>query len=81
MMMVKFRFSNVTAECQPMDQSVINAVKIRYKRKLMLYLVMENEDLPSEERLKSVSLLKSIEWLADSWNEITCSTIEQSWIG
>lgn len=70
---------NVTAECQPMDQSEINAVKIRYKRKLMLYLVMENEDLPLEERLKSVSLLKSIDWLADLWNEITCSTIEQSW--
>lgn len=70
---------NVTSECQPMDQAVINAVKIRYKRKLMLYLVMENEDMPLEERLKSVSLRRSIAWLADSWDEVSPSTIEQSW--
>lgn len=70
---------NVTSECQPMDQAVINAIKIRYKRRLMLYLVMENTDLQLEERLKSVSLQRSIEWLADSWNEISCFTIENSW--
>ncbi|XP_055542586.1 jerky protein homolog-like [Wyeomyia smithii] len=70
---------NVTSECQPMDQSVINAVKMRYKRKLMLRLVLEDEDLKFEDRLKKVSLLHSIDWLATAWNEIGSSTIENSW--
>ncbi|XP_053691682.1 jerky protein homolog-like [Sabethes cyaneus] len=41
---------NVTSECQPMDQAVINAIKTRYKRKLMLALVLENDYLPFEDR-------------------------------
>lgn len=70
---------NVTAECQPMDQSVINAIKTRYKRKLMLKLVLENEDLPLEQRLKNVSLRQSIDWIAEAWDEISQVTIENSW--
>ncbi|XP_062541584.1 jerky protein homolog-like [Armigeres subalbatus] len=42
---------NVTSECQPMDQSVINAMKRKYKRKLMLKLILENEHLTFEDRL------------------------------
>lgn len=70
---------NVTSLCQPMDQSVINAVKVRYKRKLMLKLVLEDEDLPFEQRLRKISLRQSIDWLAASWDEISQSTIENSW--
>lgn len=62
-----------------MDQAVINAIKMRYKRKLMLKLVVEDEDLPFEERLKKVSLQHSIDWLAAAWDEISSSTIENSW--
>ncbi|XP_065082426.1 tigger transposable element-derived protein 2-like [Ochlerotatus camptorhynchus] len=70
---------NVTAECQPMDQSVINAIKTRYKRKLMLKLVLENEDLPLEQRVNNVSLRQSIDWIAEAWDEISQVTIENSW--
>ncbi|XP_053691848.1 jerky protein homolog-like [Sabethes cyaneus] len=70
---------NVTSECQPMDQAVINAIKIRYKRKLMLKLVLENEHLPFNQRLKNISLSTCIEWLATSWDEISSSTIRNSW--
>ncbi|XP_055630510.1 jerky protein homolog-like isoform X2 [Toxorhynchites rutilus septentrionalis] len=70
---------NVTTMCQPMDQGVINAVKARYKRKLMLYLLLENEELKFEDRLKKISLLQSIDWLSSAWIEITPSTIENSW--
>nr|XP_029711570.1 jerky protein homolog-like [Aedes albopictus] len=70
---------NVTSQCQPMDQSIINAVKLRYKRKLMLFLVLENINLPFMQRLKKVSLRTSIEWLSSAWNEITSTSIENSW--
>ncbi|XP_065083210.1 tigger transposable element-derived protein 2-like [Ochlerotatus camptorhynchus] len=45
---------NVTSECQPMDQAVINAIKTRYKRKLMLKLVLEDEHLSFDQRLKNI---------------------------
>ncbi|XP_055622899.1 jerky protein homolog-like [Toxorhynchites rutilus septentrionalis] len=70
---------NVTSQCQPMDQSVINAIKTRYKRKLMLKLVLENEELKFENRLKKISLMQSIDWLSAAWDEISPSTIENSW--
>ncbi|XP_055523048.1 jerky protein homolog-like [Wyeomyia smithii] len=70
---------NVTSECQPMDQSVINAIKTRYKRKLMLTLVLENENLPFQDRLKKITLLQSVNWLSEAWDEITPSTIRNSW--
>ncbi|XP_062541142.1 jerky protein homolog-like [Armigeres subalbatus] len=70
---------NVTSECQPMDQSVINAIKTRYKRKLMLKLVLEDEALSFDQRLKKVSLKMCLDWLAASWEEINPSTIRNSW--
>lgn len=76
---VLFLPPNVTSECQPMDQGVISAIKRRYKRKLMLKLVLEDEHLSFDQRLKNISLKMSIDWLASSWDEISCSTIRNSW--
>ncbi|XP_055615309.1 jerky protein homolog-like [Toxorhynchites rutilus septentrionalis] len=70
---------NVTAECQPMDQAVINAIKRKYKRKLMLALILKNEHLSFEERLKKINLQQCISWLATSWEEISDKTIRNSW--
>ncbi|XP_055633536.1 jerky protein homolog-like [Toxorhynchites rutilus septentrionalis] len=70
---------NVTAECQPMDQAVINAIKRKYKRKLMLALILENEHVSFEERLKKINLQQCISWLATSWEEISDKTIRNSW--
>nr|XP_029718308.1 jerky protein homolog-like [Aedes albopictus] len=70
---------NVTSECQPMDQSVINVVKRKYKRKLMLKLILENEDLKFEDRLKKINLQQCIAWLAAAWDEISTKTIRNSW--
>lgn len=70
---------NVTSECQPMDQSVINAIKTRYKKKLMLKLILEDEHLAFNQRLKNVSLSQCLDWLASSWDEISATTIRNSW--
>lgn len=43
---------NVTALGQPMDQGVINAVKKRYKKKLMLHLLLDDQEALFENRLK-----------------------------
>lgn len=70
---------NVTSECQPMDQAVINAIKTRYKKKLMLKLILEDEHLSFNQRLKNVSLSQCMDWLASSWDEISAATIRNSW--
>ena len=49
---VSFLPPNVTSLGQPMDQGVLHAVKKRYKKKLMLHLLLDdNEDIVFEERL------------------------------
>lgn len=71
---------NVTSLGQPMDQGVLHAVKKRYKKKLMLHLLLDdNDDVIFEERLKRISLLQIIHWLHQSWEEISPKTIEGSW--
>lgn len=76
---VMFLPPNVTSECQPMDQAVINATKTRYKRKLMLKLILENEHLKFEDRLKKITLQDCIDWIAEAWDEISPMTIQNSW--
>ncbi|XP_055614988.1 tigger transposable element-derived protein 2-like [Toxorhynchites rutilus septentrionalis] len=61
------------------SQAVINAIKRKYKRKLMLALILENEHLSFEERLKKINLQQCISWLATSWEEISDKTIRNSW--
>ncbi|XP_039450534.1 jerky protein homolog-like [Culex pipiens pallens] len=70
---------NVTALGQPMDQGVINAVKKRYKKKLMLHLLLDDQEALFEDRLKNVSLRQTIDWLDQAWTEISSKTIEGSW--
>ncbi|XP_055527978.1 jerky protein homolog-like [Wyeomyia smithii] len=70
---------NVTAECQPMAQAVINAIKRKYKRKLMLALILENDHLSFGERLKKITLQTYISWLATSWEKISDKTMRSSW--
>lgn len=71
---------NVTSLGQPMDQGVLHAVKKRYKKKLMLHLLLDDTDCSIfEERLKKISLRQVIDWLHQSWDEISHKTIEGSW--
>lgn len=70
---------NITSLGQPMDQGVLNAIKKRYKKKLMLHLLLNDEDLALEEKLKQISLRDVINWLHQSWEEISNKTVEGSW--
>lgn len=76
---MKFLPPNVTAICQPMDQGPIQATKMRYKKKLMLELLLANENIPFEQRLKEITLKQSIDWLVDAWQEVTPETMINSW--
>ncbi|XP_053699386.1 jerky protein homolog-like [Sabethes cyaneus] len=70
---------NCTSEGQPMDQGVINSIKKRYKKKLLLNVVLTNENLSMDDRLKKITLAECIEWVAEAWDEVSASTIYNSW--
>lgn len=71
---------NVTAVCQPMDQGVIQALKLKYRRQLLRYLISavdNDEDYISA--LKKIDVLDVIRWVAEGWEEILPTTIVSSW--
>ena len=63
---------------QPMDQNVIYAIKARYKHK-MIASILANDNERIEESLKAFNLLNVIHMLNNSWNELPCSVIANSW--
>lgn len=71
---------NVTSLGQPMDQGVIAAIKMRYKKKFLnQLLLLEDENSSFEERQKKVTLLHCVNWLRESWDELSAETIKNSW--
>ncbi|XP_062534755.1 jerky protein homolog-like [Armigeres subalbatus] len=76
---VVFLPPNCTSEGQPMDQGVINAIKKRYKKKLLLNVVLAADEFSVDDRLKKISLAESIEWVAEAWDEVSACTISNSW--
>jgi hypothetical protein len=63
-----------------MDQSPINALKSKYKKKLSEFLILNcDKNMSFPERLKKVNLLTSVEWIAESWKTLKVSTIRNSW--
>jgi hypothetical protein len=71
---------NVTSIGQPMDQSPINALKSKYKKKLSEFLILNcDKNMSFPEWLKKVNLLTSVEWIAESWKTLKVSTIRNSW--
>ena len=71
---------NITSLIQPLDQGVLIALKRRYKRKLLHRLIIEDENGSSIiDFLKSVNMKVVVEMIAESWEEISASTLRKSW--
>ena len=63
---------NATSVSQPMDQGVIKCVKVFYRRRLvnlMIKRLEQGQDLPT------ISILRALQLLAASWNDVTKTTI------
>ena len=76
----KFLPANVTSLIQPMDQGVIEAVKKRYKKKLLGRLIIEEESGKSIVNfLKEINLKVVVDFVHQSWTETTKDTLRKSW--
>lgn len=76
----KFLPPNATSLIQPMDQGVLQAVKKRYKKKLLRKLIVQDDrGVSIKDFLKSVTMKTVSELVAEAWEEIQPSTLRKSW--
>lgn len=72
--------ANVTSVCQPMDQGILEALKKKYRHRLLSCLI-EAIDSGSDvvEKLKKIDMLDVIRWISEGWNEIPAISFVRSW--
>ena len=68
---------NCTPLLQPMDQHVIQAIKIHYRKQLLLDLIAD--DTEPAEALKCFNLKNAIFNLHTSWENVSAELIKKSW--
>ena len=79
---VKLQFfpPNTTSKSQPMDQGIMQAMKLKYRKRQLQYQIghMEKDKtLSGPELLKKISVLDAIYWTNNSWSEVEKSTMEK----
>lgn len=71
--------ANVTSVCQPMDQGVLQALKKKYRRRLLSYIIAAIDNTEVAAALQSVDMLDIIRWVSEAWDEIPSLTLVRSW--
>ena len=71
--------ANVTSLIQPMDQGVLQAVKMKYKKLLRRLIIEDDVGGSIIDFIKSINMKIVVELVAESWNEICSTTIRKSW--
>ena len=76
---IKLQFfpPNITSLLQPMDQGIIQSVKLKYRKKQLQFLIkqMDKCSKTGSEILKDINILRAIFWINKSWNEVEITTI------
>lgn len=66
---------NTTSVIQPMDQGVLENIKCRYKRDLLLRLLNQDETETIPEFTRTLNIKDAVLMAAKSWSEVEQSTI------
>lgn len=74
---VLFLPPNCTPILQPMDQHVIQSVKLFYRKNLLKKIVDSETDIP--ETLKNINLKDVVFSLAEAWQHVSVDLIKKSW--
>lgn len=69
---------NVTSLIQPMDQNVLNLLKLYYRKNLLSGILSENDN-DIVQSLKSITLKDVILNLASAWAKFEASSISKIW--
>lgn len=77
---VMFLPPNVTALIQPMDQGVIEKLKMMYKKEVLRRLLLaENNEEGVIAFSKKLNLKDCSHMVADSWDKVTQSNLQNAW--
>lgn len=68
---------NVTPILQPMDQHIIQTIKLKYREKLHQEISFSSID--SAVHLKSINLKDVAFWLNEAWMSVSQSVLQQAW--
>ncbi|XP_071481843.1 tigger transposable element-derived protein 4-like [Diadema antillarum] len=71
---------NTTSVTQPMDQGIIQATKLKFRKRQLtsiLHRLEAERDLTAPELMKSTNVLQAIQWISRSWNEVEPETIKK----
>ena len=71
---------NTTAKSQPMDQGIIQAMKLKYRKRQLQFMIAQMDKdttLSGPEILKKITVLESIYWIDRSWKEVESSTVQK----
>lgn len=77
-MKLKFFPKNTTSVLQPMDAGIIQAVKLKYRRRQLQHVLTELEKDKTKlgpEILRQITILQAIYWVSGAWREVESDTI------
>lgn len=74
----KFLPPNVTPLLQPMDQGVLQTLKLIY-RKQFLRMLIQDDSIPLVEKIKKTNVKDVVYWAAEAWQNISENTLRKSW--
>ena len=75
---VSYLPKNTTSKIQPLDQGVISAFKMIYRRELIKKIV--DDERPVQESLKAINVKEMIHLSGQSWEIVSATSIEKCWM-
>lgn len=79
---VKLQFlpPNTTSKSQPMDQGIIQTLKLKFRKRQLQHVIYEMDKDKSKcgsQLLKDITILQAIYWIHRSWQEVETTTIQK----
>ena len=75
---LKFLPPNTTSILQPLDQRIIAAMKRKYHKTQLQYMITQmgkSKEKDCSQLLKEINVLKAIYWIKQAWNDVKSNTI------
>ena len=68
---------NTTSRLLPIDAGIIQNFKVKYKKKLVKYVLARiNENSSATRIIKDINILMAIQWAQEAWKEVTVTIIK-----
>lgn len=76
---LQFLLPNTTSFIQPLDMGIIKNLKVRYRMKLVNFILENNEeklfDSSAYQISGQINILQIIQFVSEIWREISCTTV------